>query len=994
MAPNHLSADRMFKKDPAETLRLSKLTKKLAKKRAREWIQRGNAARDAQKWAEAAEYFLKSLSINPVRPDIWVQLGHMRKENNDISSSIDAYKQAISHDEKYEDAYFHLLSTLMSAGHKQECLDIYRKCASSGFTFLKDFVSRISDSDSFVHSTTDMYATIDKPLTTSGSYITNNNYTIVSACYNVQKYIDTFIYSIANQTVDRSCLRLILVDDGSTDQTKDRIHAWMAKYPGLITYIYQNNGGQASARNAGLKFARGNWVTFIDPDDAISAKYFENIDRELSNPHNENVDLVCTSLILYYENKKEFYDNHPLSTRFKPGTTRLKLSDNRKFIQLSASSAFMRLNVIRDIGLEFDSTVKPSFEDALLINKYLIHVHECDVLCISNAHYYYRKREDGTSTLDGSWCRDKFVTLVPNGYVQLAEYAIQKFGRVPRFIANVIIYDVNWILRRVLTDGFYPEFLSDKDRLYFVDQLRHLIRMIGKQYIEEYSITVLFHMYRVGMTALAWDEQPKTQQVYISNYDYAKNEAVIKYYSNTATSECPIYHVDGLRVMNHKSIRHDLLGYDFFYEHIYWISVPVNGDIRVSENGYNVYYINLNGKKYRDACSVRKIRNTVKNNNDNNYPAPINHRGAWMFMDRDIRANDNAEHLYRYVRDNRPDIPAYFVISKNSFDWTRLERDGFNLIDYGSSTHYELLKVADHLISSHADEYTFGGALGPSFRDQCSYRFTFLQHGIIKDDLSGWLNRKNIDNFIVSAKAERDSILDGKYNYSPDQVSLVGLSRYDRLIEMSKLVPKRRIMVMPTWRKGIVGTALGAGNDRSLNPAFAETDFCQKWNKFLNSEELKTVSEEYGLEICFMPHTNIVPYMDVFDVPDYVTCIDDASVESFQDELLSAALLVTDYSSVAFDAAYAGSAVLYYQFDWETIQTGGHTYRPGYYSYLDHGFGPVCYDDSEIEKAMRIALDGRKSGSFYDERVNSFFAFRDADNCKRTLASIEAMVLK
>lgn len=983
----------MLTKDLFETPRLSKPVNKFAKKRAREWIQRGNAARDDKQWVKAAEYFSKSLSINPSRPDIWVQLGHMKKESGDISSAVHAYKQAIAYDEKYEDAYFHLLVTLKSAGREQECLDIYRSCASFGFNALNDFI-KVSG-EAFVHASVDMHATIEKPVINTGYYIANYNYTIVSACYNVEKYIDAFVYSVVNQTVDKSCIRLVMVDDGSTDDTKARIHAWMNKYPGLITYIYKENGGQASARNAGLKYARGNWVTFMDPDDAISPNYIENVDRELSKPQNENVDLACARYIFYHENKDEFSDTHPLSGRFKSGTVRIKLSESRTFIHLATNSAFVRLNVVKSVGLEFDPSVKPSFEDALFVNKYLLHVQDCDVLCVSDACYYYRKREDGTSTLDNSWCRDRFVTVVPNGFLQLANYAVENNGRVPRFIANVILYDLSWTLRRLLNEGHYPEFLSDEDRSYFVQQLRILLRIIGKRYIEDYSVWNLGHIYRVGMTALAWNEQPPIQQVYISNYDYAKNEAVVKFYSNSSMSECPLWHVNGLKVLNHRSIRHDLLGFDFAYEHIYWISLPSSGDLRVLDNNDTVYVINLNGKRYREACGVRRVRNANQGKKENDiYHSQINCRGAWLLMDRDSRANDNAEHLYRYIRDNRPDIPLYFIISKSSHDWIRLENDNFNLVEYGSDKYYEFLKGADHLISSHADEYVFGGEFGRKFRDQCSYRFTFLQHGVIQNDLSGWLNRKNIDNFIVSAEAERNSLLSGRYAYPPDRVVLTGLPRYDRLIEKSELVAKRRIMVMPTWRNGIVGPTVGAGNDRAVNPAFAETEFYQNWSQFLRSDALRRVAEEYGLEVVFMPHTNIVPYMELFEVPDYINCIDDSSVECFQDELLSAALLVTDYSSVAFDAAYAGSAVVYYQFDWSTIHKGVHMARPGYYSYLEHGFGPVCYNDSELEQAMRTALDGRKSGSFYDERVNSFFAFRDANNCERTLASIEAMILK
>ena len=993
MSTNHLSVDKMLRKDLPEATPLSKLATKLTKKRAREWIQRGNAARDGKQWAKAAEHFSTALSINPARPDIWVQLGHMRKESADINGAIDAYKKAVSCDQKYEDAYFHLLSTLLNSGRRQECLDVYRGCVGFGFQFLREFANTAGDQ--FVHANADMHATIEKSVTNSGSYAATNRYTIVSACYNVEKYIDAFIYSIVNQTIDKIYLSLILVDDGSTDETKSRIHAWMKKYPSLITYIYQNNEGQASARNSGLKLARGNWVTFIDPDDVVSDNYFENIDRHLSHPKNENVDLVSLHFIFYHENRDEYTDTHPLSGRFKSGTKRFKLSDSASFIQLSASSALMRLNVIKEINLEFDKSVKPSFEDALFVNKYLIHVHDCDVLCIDDSYYYYRKRKDGSSTIDTSWCRDKFMTQVPNGFTQLSEYAFRRFGRLPKFIANVILYDLSWILRRVLTDGSCPDFLSDRDREDFIQELRKLLNFIGKQHIVEYSVTGLSFLYRVGMCALINSDPLRRQYIYISDYDYAKNQIKVQFYSNDARAELPLVHAEGINVSNKKTIAHDLLGFDFCFEHIYWVSLPISGSLCAYSNGFNEYILNYQGHTYRNSLSVRKIRNTVKALDNNYYTsARIDYRGAWLFIDRDTRANDNAEHFYRYVRNLRPDIPAYFVISKSSLDWERLKREGFLLIDYGSTDYYEALRSADHLISSHADDYTFGGVYGPRFRELCSYRFTFLQHGVINNDLSRWLNRKKIDNFIVSAEAERHSILSGKYICAPDSVSLTGLARHDRLIRKSKFIPKSRIMVMPTWRKDIVGSSLGLGNDRALNDSFTTTEYYQKWDAFLRSNSLRTVSEDYGLEVCFMPHTNISPYMGLFKVPEYITMIDDSTVESFQDELLKAALLVTDYSSVAFDAAYAGSAILYYQFDWDTIQKGAHTFRPGYFDYQKHGFGPVCYADGEIEQAMRTALNGRNNGSFYDERVNSFFAFRDANNCERILASIEALVLK
>ncbi len=58
-----------------------------------------------------------------------------------------------------------------------------------------------------------------------------------------------------------------------------------------------------------------------------------------------------------------------------------------------------------------------------------------------------------------------------------------------------------------------------------------------------------------------------------------------------------------------------------------------------------------------------------------------------MFIDRDIQADDNGEHLYRYVESHYPDINSLFVLRRESHDWDRLKREGFRLIPFGSILH-------------------------------------------------------------------------------------------------------------------------------------------------------------------------------------------------------------------------------------------------------------------------------------------------------------------
>ncbi|MCH2233035.1 MAG: glycosyltransferase [Crocinitomicaceae bacterium] len=87
---------------------------------------------------------------------------------------------------------------------------------------------------------------------------------IISPVYNCENFLDTTINSVINQTYKN--WELILVNDGSTDSSAKIIQSYLEKDTRIIL-ISKENGGQASARNFGLKKAKGEWITFIDADD-------------------------------------------------------------------------------------------------------------------------------------------------------------------------------------------------------------------------------------------------------------------------------------------------------------------------------------------------------------------------------------------------------------------------------------------------------------------------------------------------------------------------------------------------------------------------------------------------------------------------------------------------------------------------------------------------------------------------------------------------------
>ena len=72
-------------------------------------------------------------------------------------------------------------------------------------------------------------------------------------------------------------VEILIINDGSTDDTWNKLLNWQAKYPSLIKVLNKDNGGQSSARNLGLDIARGQKITFVDSDDYVHPEYLETL---------------------------------------------------------------------------------------------------------------------------------------------------------------------------------------------------------------------------------------------------------------------------------------------------------------------------------------------------------------------------------------------------------------------------------------------------------------------------------------------------------------------------------------------------------------------------------------------------------------------------------------------------------------------------------------------------------------------------------------------
>ena len=116
---------------------------------------------------------------------------------------------------------------------------------------------------------------------------------VIVPVYKVEKYLDRCVESIVNQTYEN--LEIILVDDGSPDNCPQICDVW-AERDGRIKVIHKENGGLADARNAGMRIATGEYISFIDSDDWIDSNWIEVL---LDTAINKECDIAISATRLF-----------------------------------------------------------------------------------------------------------------------------------------------------------------------------------------------------------------------------------------------------------------------------------------------------------------------------------------------------------------------------------------------------------------------------------------------------------------------------------------------------------------------------------------------------------------------------------------------------------------------------------------------------------------------------------------------------------------------
>ena len=120
---------------------------------------------------------------------------------------------------------------------------------------------------------------------------------LIIPVYNVEKYIERCLLSCINQLINYIDYEIIVVNDGTKDNSMDIVSKYCSKYPHLIKTVSQENKGLSSARNVGLNLAKGDYIWFIDSDDWISSNSLNMIELKLIKEQPDILALCAANII-------------------------------------------------------------------------------------------------------------------------------------------------------------------------------------------------------------------------------------------------------------------------------------------------------------------------------------------------------------------------------------------------------------------------------------------------------------------------------------------------------------------------------------------------------------------------------------------------------------------------------------------------------------------------------------------------------------------------
>lgn len=238
-------------------------------------------------------------------------------------------------------------------------------------------------------------------------------FSIIVPVYNVEKFLSQCVESLVGQSYKN--IEIILVDDGSTDESKNICDEW-TKRDSRIIVCHKKNEGLGMARNTGMQKANGDYICFVDSDDYIDEKLMEDLytavrlyNSDLYAYGYEKVSFEGKVLSQYIPvSDFDYFEGQDVMEKFLPDLLceNPKAKQGNKGVLMSACCMAFSKKLIEKSNFQFVSERNIISEDVYSLMKLMPNVN-----CVKMLHKSYYKYRMNSQSLTHSYKRDRFEKI-------------------------------------------------------------------------------------------------------------------------------------------------------------------------------------------------------------------------------------------------------------------------------------------------------------------------------------------------------------------------------------------------------------------------------------------------------------------------------------------------------------------------------------------------------------------------------------------------------
>lgn len=851
---------------------------------------------------------------------------------------------------------------------------------------------------------------------------------VIIPVFNTENYIDECIQSIINQTYNFNKIQIILINDGSVDNSYNICLEYKEKYKNIVL-INKKNSGVSDSRNQGIKIASGKYIMILDSDDYIS----NNCIQELVNfMENNDVDISAYYLTNFIESTKKFI-SHFRNKSYSSGTGIYEVDEYPYISQATVNIIFKNK---KNNNIYYDTTMSIAEDEKF--NTEII-MQRKKIGFVENAIYFYRKHNSGqVSKLKNNplYCYDSVISY----YESIFKKYKDKNGNVEKYIQGLLINALRW---RINSDQLLPYFRKDNKYEKSINRLKLLINQLDNNIIINNKLMNLYHkFYLINMKSQKIDVDinsdefkiitnneilnhsksitirinrftVKNNKLYILgflksilllykkptlNMLIQKNDKIIKKKINTFDSNWKFlntnmditkifgfeFEIDITNVTNiYFEVKVNQIKLNTKFEFSKFTPFFPKEKIKLRSYIYNkkrISYIAKNGFNIQNVTPVNFIKTNLPRfiYTLMNKPSAIYYRllskiykskTIWLYCDR-AGLKDNAYYQFKHDIKINDGIKRFYIYDGKKINKQIFTKNEIKNVVLKSSIKAIILQIAStKILTSFSSINEYSQIKLSDFKfysDIKKYELIYLQHGLLYANLIKMYGKEftEIDKIVISSEFEKKNLIEN-YKYNENDLISTGMPRFEIENNCKK---QRKILFAPSWRKFLIQDPPVNGYRKPLNNIFLSSVFYNEINKLINNTQLNKQLVKYNVELDIKLHPIFKCYNDLFKT----NCSNIHIKKEIINEL-EYSLFITDFSSYQFDFAKNKTPIIYFVPDKKEFDAGLHTYRKLDLP-LEKAFGDVIFNENELsEQIINYIKNNFSVKTKYKNRMDKFF---------------------